>query len=103
MKYRKLFFAALLACSFSAMADQSSAEIQKTKPDTHEGIQITVNINTASAEEISTLLKGIGLKKAERIVEFRTENGNFKAIEDLQKVKGIGAVIVNKNRERILL
>ena len=101
MKYLKLFFTALLACSFSfpAWAESTAAE----KPDTHEGIQITVNINTAPAEELSTLLIGIGLKKAERIVEYRTENGDFKAAEDLQKVKGIGAATVDKNRARILL
>ncbi|MCG6283038.1 ComEA family DNA-binding protein, partial [Vibrio diabolicus] len=34
-------------------------------------IEITVNINTAPAEELATLLKGIGLKKAQAIVEYR--------------------------------
>ena len=101
MKYLKLLFVTLLACSFSFSALAESTAMEKT--DTHEGIQITVNINTASAEELSTLLIGVGLKKAERIVEYRTENGDFKTVEDLQKVKGIGGATVDKNRERILL
>ncbi|CAH1532764.1 Transporter [Vibrio rotiferianus] len=69
----------------------------------HEGIEITVNVNTASAEELATLLKGIGLKKANDIVEYRQENGPFKAAADLSNVKGIGSATVEKNLQRILL
>ncbi|AEH33549.1 COME operon protein 1 [Vibrio anguillarum 775] len=71
--------------------------------ETHQGIEITVNINQASAEEIATLLKGIGLKKAQAIVEYRQQNGDFKTKEDLSLVKGIGAVTVRQNAERIIL
>jgi len=48
-----------------------------------------VNINTAGAAELEKLPR-IGPKVAERIVEFRTQNGNFKKIEDIMKVQGIG-------------
>lgn len=48
-----------------------------------------VNINTATTEELATL-KGIGKVKAEAIVAYRSANGDFKAVEDLTKVKGIG-------------
>ncbi|MBN2857732.1 MAG: helix-hairpin-helix domain-containing protein [Candidatus Delongbacteria bacterium] len=48
-----------------------------------------VNINSASVEEL-TVLKGIGITTAEKIVRYRTENGGFKSAEDLMKVKGIG-------------
>lgn len=50
---------------------------------------VKININKASAEELSTL-KGIGKKKAEAIVTFRKQNGNFKKVEDIMLVKGIG-------------
>ncbi|PWI34295.1 DNA uptake protein [Vibrio albus] len=102
MKYLKLFVITLLAGCFSLSA-LSAEDTAKEKPDTHAGIEITVNINTASAEELSTLLVGIGIKKAESIVEYRSEHGEFKAAEDLQKVKGIGAATVEKNKDRILL
>ncbi|MGR5194854.1 ComEA family DNA-binding protein [Vibrio sp. WZ-1] len=69
----------------------------------HDGIEITVNVNTASAEELATLLKGIGLKKAHDIVEYRQENGPFKTAADLSNVKGIGSATVEKNLQRILL
>ncbi|MCL9783042.1 helix-hairpin-helix domain-containing protein [Vibrio sp. S4M6] len=71
--------------------------------DHYEGIEITVNINQASAEELAALLNGVGLKKAQAIVQYRKEHGAFKSPEDLTKVKGIGIAIVGKNKERILL
>jgi len=60
-----------------------------------------VNINTANAQEISRNLKGIGLKKAKSIVLYRKTHGNFKTIESLSKVKGIGFKTVEKNRANI--
>lgn len=49
-----------------------------------------VNINTATAEEIAENLDGIGETIAQRIVEYREQNGNFSNIEDIKNVSGIG-------------
>ena len=57
-----------------------------------------VNINTADAETISTELKGVGLSKAEAIVEYRSKHGPFKSPDDLSLVKGIGERTVEINR-----
>ena len=51
--------------------------------------QGTVNINTATLEELQTI-KGIGKKKAETILQYRKEHGAFRTKEDLLQVKGIG-------------
>lgn len=48
-----------------------------------------ININTATAQELTTLPR-IGPKKAAAIIEFRNKNGKFQRIEDIMKVKGIG-------------
>ncbi|MCK4486576.1 MAG: helix-hairpin-helix domain-containing protein, partial [Desulfobacterales bacterium] len=48
-----------------------------------------VNINQASVEELAQL-KGIGLKYAERIVEYREKHGAFEKAEDIMNVSGIG-------------
>jgi len=59
-----------------------------------------VNINKATAAELSQL-KGIGMKYAERIVEFRDKNGPFKQVEDLLNIQGIGPKILEKNKDLI--
>ncbi len=60
-----------------------------------------ININSADAQTISDNLNGIGLKKAEAIVTWRTENGEFKELAELQQVKGIGIKTLEKNKENI--
>ena len=48
-----------------------------------------VNINTADSEQLS-LLPRVGPTVAQRIVDFRQENGRFQTLEDLMLVRGIG-------------
>jgi competence protein ComEA len=55
----------------------------------------SLNLNTASASDLDSL-PGIGQSFADRIIEYRTTNGPFTAVEDLQKVKGIGAALFAK-------
>jgi competence protein ComEA len=54
-----------------------------------------ININTADMVTLSTL-KGIGPVLAERIVDYRSKSGNFKSIEDLKNVQGIGDALFSK-------
>lgn len=60
----------------------------------------SVDINKANKKELETL-HGIGVKKAEKIIAFRKENGCFQSIEDLSKVKGIGPKTIEKNRKNL--
>jgi len=62
----------------------------------------SVDINKANKKELETL-HGIGVKKAEKIIVFRKENGCFQSIEDLSKVKGIGPKTIEKNRKNLTL
>ena len=48
-----------------------------------------INLNTGTAAQLETL-PGIGPAVAARIIEYRQKNGNFKKIEELMNVKGIG-------------
>ncbi len=61
-----------------------------------------VNINTADAETISNELQGVGMTKAQAIVEYRKNHGPFRSYDDLTLVKGIGDRTVEINRENIL-
>ncbi|MGO1191381.1 ComEA family DNA-binding protein [Vibrio casei] len=83
--------------------ESSEVSTNKNTQEKHAGINITVNVNTANAEEIASMLKGIGAKKAQDIVDYRNEHGNFMSLEDLMNVKGIGQATVQKNQDRILL
>lgn len=49
-----------------------------------------LNINKATANELDEQLTGIGPALAQRIVDYRNENGPFKQIEDIKNVSGIG-------------
>jgi competence protein ComEA len=59
-----------------------------------------VNINSATVEEIAKLEK-IGPSYAERIVQYRKENGPFTKPEDILKVKGIGPKTFELNKDKI--
>jgi competence protein ComEA len=59
-----------------------------------------VNINTATKEELTTL-KGVGEKRAQEIINYRTKNGPFKTVDDLDKVPGIGPGIMKQIRSEI--
>jgi competence protein ComEA len=62
-----------------------------------------VNINTADAKTLAENIKGVGPKKAQAIVVYRRENGPFKSIHDLAKVKGIGEKLIARNKSELLL
>jgi len=59
-----------------------------------------VNINTATKEEL-TSLKGVGEKRAQEIINYRTKNGPFKTVDDLEKVPGIGPGIMKQIRSEV--
>lgn len=59
-----------------------------------------VNINKASQEELDSL-PGIGPSTADKILEYRKQNGNFKSIEDIKEVSGIGESKFEKIRDMI--
>lgn len=90
---RNALLAVSLAVSASLFALPSAA-VQTGQP---------VNINTADAQAIAAHLNGIGIKKAEAIIEYRKEHGPFKTLEDLKSVKGIGDATVANNEKLIQL
>lgn len=63
-------------------------EISLSGDETEEKTD-TININTADVTQLQTL-NGIGEKKAEKIIQYREENGSFQSTDELKKVSGIG-------------
>ena len=88
----------LLAVSISQPVTAETKVIKQTVAQA-----TSVNLNTADAKQISTVLKGVGMKKAEAIIAYRKQHGDFKAIEELASVKGIGVATIAKNHNRIAL
>ncbi len=78
-------------------AKEMASSTKATAPD-----MVSVNINTASAEQLQSL-KGVGVAKAKAIIDYRTQNGKFKSIDDLANVSGIGAKLIEDNRHLIEL
>lgn len=68
-----------------------------TNPIHADELQPALNINNASIEQLEKM-KGIGARKAQAIVEYRLQHGNFTQIDDITKVKGIGSSFLEKNR-----
>jgi competence protein ComEA len=61
-----------------------------------------ININTASAEELQTLVR-VGPKYAVRIIEYREKNGPFETPEEIINVSGIGPKTFELNKDRIVV
>ncbi|NOQ89358.1 MAG: competence protein ComEA [Gammaproteobacteria bacterium] len=84
-----LLFTLFLLFSSSAMSAQAPAE--------------KISINTANAEQIASTMTGVGDSKAQAIVEYRSTHGNYKSLQELENVAGIGAKTVEKNKDKITL
>jgi competence protein ComEA len=76
--------AAVVALAFAALTVAGPA-LAAGKP----APTAKVNLNTASVEQL-TALPGIGLKLAQRIVEYRQKSGSFRSTKELLNVSGIG-------------
>jgi competence protein ComEA len=74
-----------------------------TPTEQTQAINNKVDINTADAETLALALDGVGMAKAQDIIAYREQNGNFKTADDLQKVSGIGKATLERNRSRILV
>lgn len=63
----------------------------------------TVNINRADAETLAEVLHGVGLSRAQAIVAYREQHGEFRDAYELANIKGIGDRTVEQNEDRIRL
>lgn len=82
--------------SYNISTDDNS-ETGASEPVSEDG---RININTATAHELRTL-DGIGETKAYAIIEYREEHGNFKSVDELVNVSGIGEKTVDRLRDMI--
>jgi competence protein ComEA len=76
--------------------DLPSSSEQQDSPPTQD----LVNINSATLEELDAL-PGIGPTTAQKIIDYRDENGPFSVIEDIMNVSGIGPATFEDIQELI--
>ena len=84
--------ALLMILAIVAVAAAATAAEQKSSSAPAKSASATaapINLNTATQAQLETL-PGVGAAMAQRILEYRQKNGNFKKVEDLMNVKGIG-------------
>lgn len=89
----------LAACllGFSTLALAKDASVDMNAP------AVVVNVNEADAATIANTLVGIGISRAQAIVDYREKHGQFYSAEELTAVKGIGQSTIEKNLARISL
>lgn len=88
LKIQKALTGALFAAFLAVMAPFSFAT----------GI---VDPNTATVDELASVLSGVGPAKAQAIVDYREQYGPFASVEELTAVKGIGDTLLSNNLDRI--
>ena len=97
--------AAFDACKYSdnyGLANDACVETGESTEMDDSKTTGSVNLNTATKEELMTLT-GIGEAKADDIITYRTTNNGFKSIEEIKNVKGIGDSIFDKIKDRITI
>lgn len=82
----------------SAVVSAQDDLTQNLSDNTSSSDSSTININTATAEQLSAFLPGIGEVKAKRIVEYRESAGGFDSVDELLNVSGIGEKTLEKLR-----
>ena len=80
----------LIAVPNDARPQNRTNAVTQNKPE-------LLNINTASVDELQTL-PSIGEATAQRIIDYRTQHGDFSSVDELQNVRGIGAKTLEKLR-----
>jgi len=85
----------ILVIPFLAQAAQQAAA-----PPAAKSTGDKVNINSAGLDELQKL-PSVGPKIAQRILDYRKQNGNFKKVEDLMKVRGIGEKVFLKMKDQL--
>ena len=96
IKWMCAVFATFLVLSSSPLIAKDNVRLAPAGVESQQ-----VDINRADAQALADTLKGIGMKRANAIVAYRDANGFFGSVEDLQKVKGVSAAIIQKNIDRI--
>jgi comEA protein len=100
MRSKTLVLALCICLSVVVFNGLQSVAFAKAAETTISEEMAVININTATAEELQEI-KGIGPKLAARIVEYRSQYGDFDTPEALMNVRGVGEAKYAKIKQTI--
>lgn len=92
----------LTALPVNAVENTSAASAQVVTEST-SSVSEKVSLNQASAQQLAAALNGVGIKKAEAIISYREQYGDFTDIEQLKEVPGMGNALVERNLSKLKL
>ncbi|WP_058535651.1 ComEA family DNA-binding protein [Legionella saoudiensis] len=96
----QIFAAALSLLAVNLSAHANTAKIAKPEQQTPLASK-KIDLNKVDVSALIGSFKGIGKKRAEAIIAYRTSHQGFKSIEELAEVKGIGQRFVTANKEKL--
>ena len=103
--FHSLVFALLTSVSVAAIAAPSTkaetVPAPVTMPVASPEMATKIDLNKADVATLQRDLSGIGEAKAKAIVAYRDSNGSFTSVDELLEVKGIGKMLLDKNRDRL--
>ena len=97
----KLIYESKFFYKFIAIGKKNNEMYRECGVPKDKIIKSPLYINHASVNEIAKRLKGVGKKIAQRIVNTREQGGDFKRLEDLKAVPGMGSAKIQGNKEII--
>ncbi len=80
-----------------SVAESPDQPVSRVESSTAE----QVDVNRAKAGVLAEALDGVGSHRAEAIVAYRNEHGDFESAGELLEVKGIGEATLEKNRDKL--
>lgn len=90
-------FAVVLSLFIVSLPLQASTQNSTSPTANSQGSSTKIDLNHADATTLSKSVKGIGKKRAEAIIKYREEHGNFKSIDELSQVRGLGKPFVKSH------
>ena len=98
MKATSMLFAVVLSLFVVTLSVHATVKPIKKLPTSSSELRYNkINLNQADVAELTNSFTGIGKKRAEAIVKYRETQGQFKSIEDLASVRGLGKRFVKKH------
>ncbi|MDR0276658.1 MAG: helix-hairpin-helix domain-containing protein [Paucimonas sp.] len=101
---RHAYFASLVFALIGAISLPLSAAPSAPAPAVMVAGEVQsapLNLNKADAATLQSQLSGIGKAKADAIVAYREENGDFASVDELLEIKGIGKALLERNRDKL--